>query len=305
VFAVLILCENMKTHYRAVCYQGYRSGQSLQQGNFPSREQVLEDLLILEKNFDAIRVYDSSKHTEDILAVIKEHNISLEVMLSMYMNAEERHKGVPEPGSDEAARFNKNISRNNELADKVIDIANMYPDIVCCISAGNEARSIWNYNVVSDKRIAELVQRIKQGVSIPVTYCEEWKSWVDDLPETSKVVDFLSIHIYPVWNHVKIGDAIERTIESYGKIQALYPDKKIVITEAGWPTQTDQKRIPLDEATVHNQTRYVSELMEWTKKVNTTVYIFEAFDEHWKGYSDPVDPEKNWGLYLDSRKKKV
>lgn len=294
----------MRTHKRGICYQGYRKNQSRLMGIFPSRKQVLEDLLILEKNFDVIRVYDSSKHTEDILSVIKEHHIRLDVMLSMYMYAEESHGHQPVAGSEKAERIAKNKIKNNELAEQVIELANTYQGIVTSISVGNEARSIWNPNRVGDHRIAELVNIVKAGVDVPVTYCDEWKSWVEELTETAEAVDFLSIHIYPVWNEIGIDDAMNYTNKCYQNIKELYPKKRIMITEAGWPTQTDEKRIPLNEATIQNQDRYVSELFAWSDEVDTTVFVFEAFDELWKGYNDPCDPEKNWGLYWDSREKK-
>lgn len=296
--------STMRTHKRGICYQGYRKNQSRLMGIFPSQKQILEDLRILEKNFDVIRVYDSSKHTQDILSVIQEHDIQLHVMLSMYMYAEESHGQQPVEGSSKAQRIARNKILNDELAEQVIELANTYVDIVSSISVGNEARSIWNPNRVGDKRIAELVRKVQAGVEVPVTYCDEWKSWIDDLTETAQAVDFLSIHIYPVWNNIGIKEALDYTANCYQVVKDLYPDKQIVITEAGWPTKTDEKRIPLKEATVSHQDRYVSELFEWSDKMDTTVYIFEAFDEEWKGYNDPNDPEKNWGIYLDSREKK-
>jgi exo-beta-1,3-glucanase (GH17 family) len=35
------------------------------------------------------------------------------------------------------------------------------------------------------------------------------------------------------------------------------------------------------------------------------VYYFEAFDENWKGSSDPLEPEKHWGLYRADRTPKL
>ncbi|MEC9249739.1 MAG: glycosyl hydrolase, partial [Pseudomonadota bacterium] len=35
-------------------------------------------------------------------------------------------------------------------------------------------------------------------------------------------------------------------------------------------------------------------------------FVFEAFDEPWKGSPDPDEPEKHWGLFkLDRRPKRV
>ena len=43
--------------------------------------------------------------------------------------------------------------------------------------------------------------------------------------------------------------------------------------------------------------RYLSELMAWSKDQDVLTFVFEAFDENWKGSDDPLEPEKHWGLY--------
>jgi exo-beta-1,3-glucanase (GH17 family) len=42
-------------------------------------------------------------------------------------------------------------------------------------------------------------------------------------------------------------------------------------------------------------------LQEWAHQEGVLVYIFEAFDEKWKGSPDPQEPEKHWGLYFADR----
>ena len=34
-------------------------------------------------------------------------------------------------------------------------------------------------------------------------------------------------------------------------------------------------------------------------------FIFEAFDEPWKGSDDPDEPEKHWGLFYENRSPKL
>ena len=34
-------------------------------------------------------------------------------------------------------------------------------------------------------------------------------------------------------------------------------------------------------------------------------FIFEAFDEPWKGSPDPMEPEKHWGIFTVERKPKL
>jgi len=34
------------------------------------------------------------------------------------------------------------------------------------------------------------------------------------------------------------------------------------------------------------------------------VFVFEAFDEPWKGSPDPLEPEKHWGIFTVDRQPK-
>ena len=46
--------------------------------------------------------------------------------------------------------------------------------------------------------------------------------------------------------------------------------------------------------------------MDWSAETGTLVFVFEAFDEPWKGSPDPLEPEKHWGLFtVDRQPKKV
>ncbi len=289
---------------KGICYQGYREGQSITKNIFPTREQVLEDLLILENEYKYIRLYDTSKHTLDVLEVIKNNRINIKVMLSMYLFVEENHEKHPFFDKIDDNVLKSNIRRNNELCKDVIKLAKTYKDIVFSISVGNEARSVWNVNRVSDLRISSLVSQIQTEVKQPVTYCEEWKYWISELPLTAASVDFISIHSYPVWNGFNIQEVINETDRHYQETKNKYQNKEIVITETGWPTKTDQKKIPKEWANAKNQRKFISKINEWAERKNILVFIFEAFDELWKGSKDPNDPEKNWGLFYDSRKKK-
>ena len=289
---------------KAVCYQGYRKGQSPIEEIYPSKQQVLQDLLLLKDEFNYIRVYDTSPHTKDILEVIHKNNIDIKVMLSMYLFAEENHINHPIFGNESPKVLENNRVKNNNLCLEIIQLTKQYSNIIFSVSVGNEARSIWNFNRVSDKRIAELVSSLKKEILQPVTFCEEWKYWLTDLPLTAGAVDFISIHSYPIWNDVDIESAITETNRHLEEVKSKYPNKNIIITEAGWPTDTDEKKIPKEWATITNQNRYVQNIYKWAKKNDTLVFVFEAFDELWKGSMNPKDPEKNWGLYFENRCKK-
>ena len=45
--------------------------------------------------------------------------------------------------------------------------------------------------------------------------------------------------------------------------------------------------------------------MHWTDHEQILTFVFEAFDEPWKGSPEPLEPEKHWGLYKVDRTPKL
>ena len=56
---------------RAICYSGYRDGQSPETDALPSYQEVKQDLLILKGQWQSLRLYASDAHSEMVLDVIK------------------------------------------------------------------------------------------------------------------------------------------------------------------------------------------------------------------------------------------
>jgi Glycosyl hydrolases family 17 len=54
-----------------------------------------------------------------------------------------------------------------------------------------------------------------------------------------------------------------------------------------------------------NQRTYFEYLMAWTAAENILTFVFEAFDEDWKGSPEPLEPEKHWGLFKKDRRPKL
>ena len=75
-------------HGNAICYSGFRTGQSPDAGIFPSYEEVKEDLLILSRNWKYLRLYDCDKQTELALEVIQKEQLDFKILLGAYIGAE-------------------------------------------------------------------------------------------------------------------------------------------------------------------------------------------------------------------------
>jgi exo-beta-1,3-glucanase (GH17 family) len=290
----------------AICYSGYREGQSPDQQIYPSYEQVKEDLLILKGKWKYLRLYDSGKHSQTVLEVIKKENLDFKVMLGAYIGAEMNNFGCPWGGVYSDSELKRNKRRNFLEIRRMIKLANQYHDIVFASSAGNEATVEWTDHFVSVKKIIDYVRMIKKETKQPVSFCENYVPWQNKLKELVEEVDFISIHTYPVWEYKNIHEALEYTKENYLSVAKKYPEKPVMITEAGWATNSNGRGIEAENVSEEYQEIYYKELVKWSEQEGILTFIFEAFDEPWKGSEEEMEPEKHWGLfYVDRKPKKV
>lgn len=292
-------------HGNAICYSGYREGQSPDDGIFPSYEEICEDLLILAKNWKYLRLYDSQTHAERVLDVIHREGLDFKVMLGMATSAEASNPKCPWGAEYDEKTLRANRRANNAEVDRAIALSNRYPEIVFSVSVGNEAVVEWTDHLVPVKSLLAHVRRLKAAIDQPVTFCENYVPWTDDLELLADVLDFLSVHTYPVWEFQSLDAAIDYTKQNYYSVADHYPGKPVVITEAGWTTASNGRGIEPSNASEKLQAKYYEQLMKWTTKEEILTFVFEAFDEPWKGSPHPLEPEKHWGLFRVDRTPKL
>ena len=226
----------------AICYSGFREGQK-PGGIVPSYDEIREDLLLLQHQWKYLRLYDCDTHAELVLQVIKNENLNFKVMLGAYITAEMNNFGCPWGGTYSEVQLLQNKKHNLSQIQKLIRLANQYPSIVLFLSAGNEATVDWTDHYVPEKSVINYVKMIKAQTKQPVTFCENYVPWLDKLSKLAEVVDFISIHTYPVWEYKNIHEALDYTIENYLSVANKYPNKSVIITEAGWATQSNGRGI--------------------------------------------------------------
>ena len=288
----------------AICYSGYREGQSPNERTYPSRDEILEDLLILQKNWRVLRLYDCSPHAERVLQVIEENGLPMQVMLGAYLGAEMNNFGCPWGGTFSEEQLEASTRENEAEVDRLIALARRYPGIVFSVAVGNEATVDWTDHFVPVRRMVDHVRRVKAAVCQPVTFCENYVPW-HKLRDLVGELDFISLHTYPVWEYKHIHEALDYTKDNLASVARLYPDKPIVITEAGWCTNSNGRGMHAEHAVQELQAIYYQDLLDWTRTEGLLCFVFEAFDEPWKGSPDPLEPEKHWGLFTVDRKPKL
>ncbi len=288
----------------AVCYSGFREGQ--RPGVlFPAYEQVKEDLLIIQEHWQYIRLYSCDNHALTVLDVIEKEKLPIKVILGAFIEAEINNPNCPWGGVYSQEKLSENQNQNLQEVQKLIQLANTYPEIIFAVSVGNEACVRWTDHLVPVDKVINYIEKVKSGVKQPVTFCENYVPWLDILEPLAEVVDFISIHTYPVWENKSIEESMEFTEQNYLSVAYKYPNKLVVITEAGWTTESNGFGIPRENVNQETQRIYYKALTNWSKKNNILTFVFEAFDEPWKGSNDPDEPEKHWGLFTVDRKPKL
>lgn len=295
---------------RAVCYSGFRSGQHPDRGNGainPSDEEVLEDLQIISKDslFNLIRLYDCGENTQAVLRIIKNNSLNIKVMLGVWLKAElsahETCEWLKEPIHQSVLEENK--KKNALEIEEGIRLAKQYPGIIVAVNVGNEALVDWNDHKVDADTIIAYVKKVQNQIEQPVTVADNYEWWAAKGKKLAEAVDFVSIHVYPVWEGKDIDEGMSYTIENVQKVRNALPGSKIVITEAGWATIASEFG---ERASEEKQLLYYREMMRWAADMNITTFFFEAFDEDWKGDTDnPLGAEKHWGLFTVDRKPKM
>ena len=290
----------------AICYSGYRHGQSPDSGRFPSLDEIREDLRILRKHWRVLRLYDCSRHAERVLQVIRSDRLDFEVLLGAWLAAEASNPRCPWGGVFDESTLAANAAANDAEIERLIELAERYDDVVFAVAVGNEATVEWTDHRVPIERMLRHVRHVKRHVMQPVTVCENYVPWLHELRGLAEELDFIALHTYPVWESRTIDDALAYTQENFDSVARLYPGKPVVIGEAGWTTGSNGRGIRPENSSEELQARYFRELTGWARDRGILTFVFEAFDELWKGSPDPLEPEKHWGLFtVDRRPKQV
>lgn len=313
---------------KAISYSGFRAGQSPDAGAGPTREQVLEDLRLLQRaGFGLLRVYGSGEHGRAVVELIAEHGLDLRVQLGAYV------RGAHAVNGGENLR---------ELA-AAIQLANTHPDVVAAVSVGNEVLVSWSFVAVPPADLAAYLGHTRLRIRQPVTVNDNWEPYAA-APGTPVArvwggIDYASVHTYAYWDAgFELWDfrqaRVAETLRARAMMDAArdYARKNfaavrealdaaglripIVIGETGWqsrPTaylhEAKAKDFARHQAHPVNQAWYFTDMYAWTYGPDgrtpgdgferpAAMFYFAAFDEPWKNADD------NWGLWDADRRAK-
>jgi exo-beta-1,3-glucanase (GH17 family) len=291
--------------YNAICYGPHRDGQR-PGGIQPSAEELLEDLRLMLPHWKLMRIYGSSEFAETLFEVIRENDLDMKVILGVWIDPEEKRDDAGEV----LERFEESAAKNQREVDAAIRLANAYPEILVAVSVGNESLIFWSAHRIPLDILMPHVRRVREGVDVPVTVADDFNYW--NKPESRKLaseIDFIMMHAHPMWNGLQVEEALDWQREQLEIVQAMHPDRLVVIGETGWATSVidegDQGKLIKGKAGEEEQRQFYEAVRAWAEAEQQIVFFFEAFDENWKRGTHPDAVEKHWGLFRADRTPKA
>jgi len=289
----------------AICYGPHRDGQ-WPGGPAPTSAQIIEDLRLMVPHWGLVRLYGSSELGGKVLEAIRTTDLDMKVMLGVWIAPEEKRD---EQGAV-LERFPEAAAANQREADAAIALTAEYPELVLTVCVGNETQVSWSPHPGPLDILIEHIRRVRAAVAVPVTAADDYQYWLE--PESralAREVDFITLHAHPLWNGRQLDEALPWLREQIAAVRSVHPEHLLVIGETGWATsiadEGDQARLMKGTPGESEQATFYEAARAWASAERVTTFIFEAFDENWKGGDNPNEVEKHWGLFRADRTPKA
>ncbi|MDR2365613.1 MAG: glycosyltransferase [Zoogloeaceae bacterium] len=261
------------TPIKGFAYAGFQRGQSPFAGEYPSVEELADDLDLLARYTRRLRTYSSLENTAIApLAGARKIKVSNGIWLD------------------------RDAGKNAREVAAGIEIARRHAHVTQSI-VGNE--TLERKDLTADELIA-LMKRVKKATKKPVSTAEPWKIWLQN-PELARQADFITAHLLPYHEGVAVEDALDYALLRYDELRKTYPGKKIVIGEIGWPSHGD-----IYEAAVPspaNQAQFIRGFLAHERAAKLDYFLMEAIDQPWKMELQGWDGAY-WGMFQADREAK-
>lgn len=243
---------------------------SLRDHNHITPEQIDRDMAQLSLLTGRVRTYTVAGGMDKVPEIARRHGltVSLGCWISPDLDLNET----------ELALCIKTALANRRVIDRVF--------------VGNEA-ILMGY--VTPDQLNGYIKRVRDALPsrIKITTTEPWSTWLLT-PEIGQYVDVVSVHLLPYWEGVSVGDSQRMLEHAYNDVQEEFPDKPIIIGEAGWPSAGRTKRFA--EPSVANEAYFMRAFVQNAMEKGYDYYLVEAYDQPWKvGNEGSVGA--SWGLY--------
>jgi exo-beta-1,3-glucanase (GH17 family)/cellulose synthase/poly-beta-1,6-N-acetylglucosamine synthase-like glycosyltransferase len=231
-----------------------RAEHNPMEGRVSDDAQIEQDIALLAGKTHAIRTYTVEGDMAHVPAIAKKYSINVAL----------------------GAWIDTRLEHNHQEVERLIQVADANRSNVVRVIVGNE---VILRNDIAIGQLGQYLNHVRAELGVPVSTAEPWHVW-ESHPELADYVDFIAVHMLPYWEGVENDKAIDYIVDKLAILQALFPNKKIVIAEVGWPSHGRTRKLAVaDEA---EQATFLRRFLEHAEKEQYTYYLMEAFDQPWK-----------------------
>jgi len=254
-------------------YAPFRARQTPDNFKISPVDNIRRDLTLLGQWTDHIRCYASTGANEAICTVAE--SLGIKVTLGIWIGEDLDQNEIELAAGIALATSNLSVVR---------------------VIVGNE--SLFK-RLVHPEQMIRYLDRVRGAVKVPVTTAEPWHLW-SVYPELIEYVDLIAAHVLPFWEHIEARDACAVILSRFTQLQALYPGKRILLAEVGWPSHGSP--IGGKPATAAEQAIVLRSLTHALQTEGIDYFVIEAFDQPWKVEEGKSGP--HWGVFDRNRQPK-
>jgi exo-beta-1,3-glucanase (GH17 family) len=250
----------------------YKKGVTpLKLDTFIPPEQIDQDLALLAKQFNCVRIYSVSQGLDHVPEAAEK--LGIKVYLGAWIG------------------WIKTL--NDKELNLAIRLANQYPKTIKALIIGNE---VLLRGEQSESALKNYILKAKAQTNVPVTYADVWEFWRKH-PALQNSVDFITVHILPYWedNPQSIDHALDHTANVMNLLAQTF-EKPILIGETGWPSIGRQRQE--SEPSLINQASYIRGFLGLAQEKNWQYNLIESMDQPWKRSLEGT-VGGYWGIYTN------
>ncbi len=254
-------------------FSPFRAGESSITGPYPTEAEIDSDLALLSDKTYAVRTYSVQGTLAKIPAMARKYKLNVAL----------------------GAWISKDMARNEAEIASVIQLTCENWRNVVRVVVGNESLL---RNEVTVEQLEGYLDRVRAGIrdagiKTPVSTAEPWHVWFKH-PELGDHVDYVATHMLPYWEGIPLDHAVDYVVEHVNLLKETFPDKPIVISEVGWPSNGRTRHLAI--ASPAAEAMFLRRFLARAEKEKYIYYVMEAFDQPWKAASEGA-VGAYWGVY--------
>jgi exo-beta-1,3-glucanase (GH17 family)/cellulose synthase/poly-beta-1,6-N-acetylglucosamine synthase-like glycosyltransferase len=259
---------------QGLSFSPYHYDQDPIDGREPTTDEIRADLELLSERTAAVRIYSTTGVLRQVPELARE--FGLQVMAGAWIGDGPARDSMEIDALLAIDRENSNVDRlvvgNEAILRKEIEV----PDMI------------------------RYLDRVQAATDTPVSTSEPWHIWLAH-PELAEHVDYIAVHILPFWEGIPVDKSLGYIFKRYDELKAAFPDKRIILTEVGWPS--DGLTRGSAAASRSNQAWLLRNFLIEAKIRRINYFIVEAFDQPWKEALEG-GVGAYWGIYDSDRQPK-